>query len=539
MARRDGNLEARFRNAGVALLAAGFLLLAAGFFLSLVFGRTAWWNAALAGLGALLLSAYLWVNRASVRESGRRRSTQVRASLALVAAAVFGIAAAVNYIFQRHPVRFDLTEEKRFSLAPQTHEVLDALERPVTVTMFYSERRTLPEVFRARALLEEYDKAGGDFLEFRAVDADKNPSEARRYGIKEYNTVVFESGENRKDVLQRDYITYALGAGRQPEPKFQGEKVFTSAILAMTAESQKTVYFTEGHGEKDLASPEPNGLQVLKDVLEKENYRVGTVNLLKEGKVPEDAGVLAVAGPEKPFHPSEEKLLLDWLKQGGGAVLWVDPGVNPGLSRVLGAFGVGLGEDVVVDRTSFAFPDIRALIPKYRFHAVTEKLMDAGVVTIFPFARSVRQEDPELEGAQRTVLLETTAEGWGETRRERGRARYDEGEDVKGPVPLAQASEWSPKESPETKARLVVFGSSTFPTNQMEGAPGNRDLAVNAVNWTAEEESKISIRPKEEKRRELVFSNVEANAVKVLVIFLLPLSVLATGVWVWFRRRAL
>ena len=60
------------------------------------------------------------------------------------------------------------------------------------------------------------------------------------------------------------------------------------------------------------------------------------------------------------------------------------------------------------------------------------------------------------------------------------------------PQPTAEAGRTA---KPET--RIVVFGDSDFVANGYLGIPGNRDLFLNTVNWLAQQENLISIRPRD------------------------------------------
>ena len=67
----------------------------------------------------------------------------------------------------------------------------------------------------------------------------------------------------------------------------------------------------------------------------------------------------------------------------------------------------------------------------------------------------------------------------------------DEGVDTPGPISLAVAVEGE-------GGRLVVFGDSDFATNQYFDYQGNGDLQLlNALSWLPEDESLISIRPRQ------------------------------------------
>jgi ABC-type uncharacterized transport system involved in gliding motility auxiliary subunit len=526
----------QLRSNNAILLSAGLALAFGGLLAALILNTTNWWNISLMALGVVALLLFVAANLAEVKAVGKKRSTVVRANLTLVTLVMTAIVILLNYIVSRHPLQIDMTSNKINTLSDQTLEALKKLTQDVDVTMFTSAKRSSAEIQKAQQLLEEYSKFSGKF-HFKSVDGDKNPADVRRLKLTEANTVVFQSGDNRKDVLQRDYVTYAL-QGRQPVPKFQGEAAFTSALLKMTDTSHLVFYFTEGHGEKDLKNPQADGMNGFKDLLEKENYTVNTVNLLTAGKIPEDASVLAAVGPEKPFQPSEEQALKSFLQKGGKLILCIDPLVKSGLDSLLKDYGIKLGNDVVVDFTMSIPPDPRNIVPQYSGHPIVDKLSTSHVLTIMPFTRSVQTTDPGLKGATTTAFMKTTSNGFGETNLKSKALKQGPG-DLKGPVPIAVASEYSLPDNPSKKVRLVVYGGSNFLTNQFLQAPGNGDVGLNSFSWAAEEENKISIHPKEDDVRMINMTTVSANLMFYITVILIPLGTLIAGGIVWYRRRSL
>jgi len=518
----------------------GLVLILAGILAVLIFNTTNWWNLTLVGLGVLDLGLFLAANLTEVKEAGKKRSTLVRANLTLVALAMVCFVCGLNYVVSRHPVRFDLTSNKLYTLADQTKEVLKAIKQDVNVSLFVSNKRQTnvqAEVHRAQQLLEEYAKITPKF-HFKVVDVDQNPSEAKKLGIHEYNTVVFEAGDNRKDVLQRDYVTYSM-QGRQPVPKFQGEGAFTSALVKMNDTTHPVFYFTEGHGEKESGNPQPEGFNTFKDMLDQQNYSVKTINLLTSGKIPDDATGLAIIGPTHSFQPSESALIDDYLKKGGKLVLCVDPGVKPGLEPVMKDFGIKLGNDLVVDETSYGFPDVRVVIPQYLSHAIVEKLSENHIATLMPYTRSVHAQTPTLTGVTQSALMQTTDKGWALNDLKAKALKFRPGVDTKGPVTMAMAFEWAVSTDASKKARVVVFGNSNLITNQFLQGPANLDVGLNTFSWVAQEENKISIHPKEDDMRVMNLSNVGASFIYYLTVWVMPIAILALGGWVWYRRRSL
>jgi len=524
------------RSFNLPVLSAGLALVLGGLVAAQILNTSTWWTLSMMVLGGIVLVVFLIANLAEVKAAGKKKSNVVKANLTLVAIVMAAIVILINYIASRHPLQADLTSNKINTLSDQTVDALKKLTQDVDVTMYTSAKRSSPEIQKAQQLLEEYKKYSTKF-HFKSVDGDKNPADVRRLKLTEANTVVFLSGDNRKDVLQREYVTYAL-QGRQPMPKFQGEAAFTSALVKMADTKHLTFYFTEGHGEKDPKSPQPDGLTSFKDLLEKENYTVNSVNLLTTGKIPDDAAVMAVIGPEKPFQGFEETALRTYLQKGGKLILCIDPLAKSGLDSLLKDFGIKVDNDVVVETSMFIPPDPRNIVPQYMSHPIVEKLSSSHVLTIMPFMRSLRQVEPGLKGAVVSCVMRTTDTGWGENNM-KAKELKKTSTDLNGPVSLALVTEYTLPEDSSKKSRVVVYGGSNFLTNQFLQAPGNGDVGVNSFSWAAEEENKISIHPKEDDVRVINMTAVGTNLMFFIVVIFIPLSTLLTGCYVWYRRRSL
>src|SRR6185295_3137046 len=107
--------------------------------------------------------------------------------------------------------------------------------------------------------------------------------------------------------------------------------------------------------------------------------------------------------------------------------------------------------------------------------------------------------------------------------------------DLKGPVSLAVAATKDLADS--KKARLVVVGDSDFASNSVFGLQGNGNLFLNTVSWLAQDESFISIRPKNPEDRRLTMTEAQGRLVSFVMLLFLPVGVLITGISVWMKRR--
>ena len=61
---------------------------------------------------------------------------------------------------------------------------------------------------------------------------------------------------------------------------------------------------------------------------------------------------------------------------------------------------------------------------------------------------------------------------------------------------------------------------------------------MNAVGWLAQQESLISIRPREASDRRLTMTAAHITLMFWLSIVVIPGAVLGTGVYTWWRRRS-
>ncbi|MCL6451240.1 MAG: GldG family protein [Acetobacteraceae bacterium] len=466
------------------------------------------------------------------------------ANALVVLAAVVGILVLLNLLASGYRVRLDLTLGRQYQLSPQTREVLKSLTEPVKVTAFLEEGS--PFGGRIRDLLEEYDYASPR-LKAEFVDPEKDPSKARAAGIESYDTTVFECGGRTKKVPLRDTFQF----GETPDLsqiQFTGEQAFTRALIAVTRASTVPIYFLEGHDELGLYEE----LTSLKGELEGEGYKVDSLNLPRQGRVPSDCKLLVIAGPRKDLDQSEVAGLKEYLAQGGKLLVFVDP--LPGgprlvrLGQLLATVGVRLDEDVVVDPERCYFFDPISPVPGYSYHDVTRGLIDHGLAMVLPQARSLRP-DPEYKGDLVVEkLLWASNQAWGETN-VGGEVGLDDA-DVKSPLMLAvtvatpsppqpEGSSGAGQEPPQGEPRALVVGDASFISNEVVGFQGNLDFVLNAVGWLCGQRETVSIRPRDPQFRQVFLSGPQARWVFYGTVVVLPVAVLLAGGLVWLRRRTL
>ncbi|MBK8313888.1 MAG: Gldg family protein [Acidobacteria bacterium] len=271
--------------------------------------------------------------------------------------------------------------------------------------------------------------------------------------------------------------------------------------------------------------------------MKSENYEVKSVNLVSSNKVPDDCAAIVVAGPTKEFFPQEADLIGKYLDGGGKALIMLDPGSDGGLNNLLKNWNIIIANDTVIDVSGvgrlFGTGPAVPLVTNYGAHPITKDLNR--VATFFPFARSVDTGESAKGDVVFIKMLNTSEASWAETELKGNEAKFDEGKDKKGPVCLGVAMTKMLGENQDI--RLVVIGDSDFATNNYAGKAGNGDLFLNTVNWLAQDEDLIAIRPKSPTNRSITLSESQQKTFFLLTVLLMPLVVIGTGVWIWWKRR--
>jgi ABC-type uncharacterized transport system involved in gliding motility auxiliary subunit len=506
------NRQEIFKSAGylgAALLLAGYLRYTVQELMDTI-------NKAMMIAGGVLLAISLALNFRAIHDQFRRRSTRLGANTAVMTVAVVAILALINFLGYRHHKRFDVTAEKLYTPSDQTRKIVSGLQKEVKIIKFEKE-----DDANLRDRMQEYRDLSRR-LSYERIDPEAKPEIAKRYKDKiaslSMGDVVVESGSRVERVQETS------------------EQALTNAILKVTREQLKAICFTEGHSEKPLSSTsEAEGLGLIEKLLKDENYQTRSVNLVTANQVPSDCDVLVAAGPKSLF-PQEAAMIGKYLDAGGKALLMVDPDTAPELGDVLKLWGIELANDTVIDASGvgrlFGTGPAVPLVINYGSHPVTKD--STRDMTFFPLARSLNVSRNPPGGVSTTELLKTSEQSFGETELKDNEARFDEGKDKKGPVTLGVAAS---KSVGEKEARLLVIGDSDFATNNYARHAPNRNLFMNMVNWLAQDEDLIGIRPKNPADRRVTMTVSQQNLFRLMAIFFLPLAVIGAGGYIWWKRR--
>jgi ABC-type uncharacterized transport system involved in gliding motility auxiliary subunit len=485
--------------------------------------------------GLALVILYTIGQWREIRTYFQHRSARYGALAAVSVVVVLGIVVLVNYLGARRTARWDLTENSVNSLSEQTIKVLETLDAPMKMTVF----DTAQNIERHRARMSMYDLAS-DNVSLELTDGDRDPIRAKSFEVAVYPTLVIEYKDKVEKVTALE------------------ERDITSAIVRATTGMQRKMYFVQGHGERDPEGTDSRGYAgVVQQYLRADNIAVEKLLLTQNPDVPQDATILAIAGPTTDYLDTEIESVKRYLARGGRLLLMLDPTIEandtqmPLLTALAKEWGAEVGNDIIVDLSGRS-PNGTFIVaaPPYPAQPITEQFR---VSTVFPIARSVVPAMTPPAGRTVQPIVETAAAAWAETDtkglRERTAPQLNaDAGDRQGPVAMAVAiSTPKPPDTPEAPAanqkpaepetRLVVFGDADFAANAYGGQLGNADLFMNSVNWLTAQENLIAIRPREAGDSRLTITTPQMNAVFAFAVFLAPALVFGAAILVAIRRR--
>jgi hypothetical protein len=452
----------------------------------------------------------------------------------------------LNYVGNAHNRKWDLSFQRTASPSGDSVRLVENLNRPFEVFLFYPEAN---EVLEELAGYFEELASHSDLIQVRVYDHVMEPKLAKELGARQNGSLVYRYGDN-KEVVR---IGAEMAEARGKLAKVDGE--FQNKFLKLVAD-KRIAYLTAGHGERTYEwkgrEEARHPVTGLKKILRKQNFEVKPLGLGQGlgAEVPEDASLLVIVDPSDDFLPEEMAALERYLEGGGRMWIALDPDHSSNVAELLEDFGIRFQPgplanerhfmrasykkadryNLYTNRTS-SHPSVNTLSQNASRLAVVllgsgylEKAEGAGpgvraVMTLRSMPMTWADEDRDLEpdgpGAQKKT--------------------YDLAAAVTAPVQGDdnEATETTPdpegKERAGEETRLIVLADADALSDQVIGNLGNYFFFEDGLKWLFEEEPLIGSVGTEEDVR-IMHTKEEDVVWFYTTIFAVPLVVLGIGI---------
>ena len=507
--------------------------------------------------GIILSLSALLLSPKSTTSFFKGRRGKYGTSSAIMFISVITIIILANSFFVINSYRFDTTATKVFSLSKQTEKLLSNLETPIRANAFFvpSDNEQSQLKTNAEDLLSEFAKSSSKFS-YRFTDPQLNKTLAIKYGVMQYPAIVFEdlSSGKQQPVYEKAFNPFS-------------EQDFITAMLIGMGDTQKVIYYSNGHKEKSLSRDATTnivtdeGIDYFIEGLKRDNYDVKSINFEQVNEIPSDAASLIIIGPKSSLPPSHAKMIADYIAKGGRIAFLMDPNPHVTWNELLSNWGIIVSQQPIADPLSslagskFLTPLLQKsnnqFVPEQKLLEYTRNntsetkrilsITDQINAAFFPGAGAIIETIDEKERpfhVQNIQLGVSTAISWLEPNIED--PKFDENTDIQGPFSMISIIESTGPVNSNVPifdlSKIMIFGDSDFVTNKWFYSNQNSDLILNSMAWLAEDYEVISIRPKVVPFRSIVVNRREREFLKWTsgLPFVL---MLVTSTVVWWRRR--
>ena len=460
-------------------------------------------------------------------------------SYSMAMAAIFiVIVVVINMIVGAIPSKYsqlDVSSSKLYTIGDETKKVLKALDKDVTI---YQIAQSGSEDDTISNLLKRY-KDESKHIKVEVKDPVVNPKFASEYTTDDLaaNSLIVVCGDRNKVISYNDMYSTSVdyNTWQQTTTGFDGEGQITSAIGYVTSEDLPIMYTLSGHGEKDLDSS-------FKEDIQKANIDIKELNLLTEGKVPDDADCLMIVSPTSDISEEEKTEILDYLEAGGKAMIFSDYTQDdlPNFDAVLASYGVKRAEGIVFEGDSqhYGMQMPYYLVPTVNSTDASSETASAGSYVLAPYAQGIQKTDDVRDTVTIDSILTTPDQAYSKTNMQSSQIEKED-DDVNGPFDLGVAI--TEKLDDDKETQIVYYSTANLMESQVNQmvSGGNEKLLLESLSWmtSTDESSSVSISSKSLQSTSLTVTDYDAAFWKICTIGLIPGVFLVAGFLIWLRRR--
>ncbi len=496
-------------------------------------------------------------------------------SVATILTVVFVVLViAVNFIFtalsERFPFKWDVTDLGIYSFGEETKDYLDDLNKDVQVTLISStgENIQVNDYYQSyyyqnygvdfnsalitagsalKAFTEQSDK-----ISYSVVDIDQDPAFVSKFQ-KEHPSETLQQGQilvqcdGKLQIVSYIDMIYidsemktANGSARMA---LKTERMMLSAVMAVTADNVPKVLFTTGHNEASAGK--------LQSLLGENTYEVGTINLGTE-EIPEDTTMIIINSPLADFTLGEVKKLDTFLENGGNygknVVFFgsVTQGDIPNLESLLKDWGILINKSAVIETNANRVYDQYgyAYYLDYADEVYGEKYQNRTTKTWTAYAIALDTAFDSVDTRSTSVILtvpETAVLMPLDLTEEEGKTWTPQTAETKGPFDagIIGTKRRYDSNNDALESHVTAFSSSYMVSDTYLGASSfdNSSYILDVFAGLTGKEESLDILSKEISTKATAMTAGTVYAYMIVFVIVLPLLMVALGIFVWIRRR--
>lgn len=460
----------------------------------------------------------------------RTKNTKKGSYSIAVTAVVIAIIFVLNLFVRQLPEnirQIDISDTSIYEISSTTKKLVKNLDYDIKLYVLADKSETDD---RIKNFISKY--AGqSDKISVEWIDPVLHPSTLTKYSAEENSIVVSCAKTDRQTTVSFDDILVGSSSyygTTSAATSFDGDGQLTSALNYVTSSKEYKAYYTTGHGETDLSTS-------VTDLMEKSRVSSEGLNLLSSTSIPDDCDLLIMNGPTSDLTDDEIKVLQNYMNN-GGKIICLLAYTDKSMSHLYGFlkdYGMTVSDGYIADTERCYQGNYYYLIPNVTASGDMASGMTSNSVLLVN-SKGLTVSDPDDDSITTESFMTTSKNGYDITEKGQTQGTYTLGATAEQTVSVKNKD----GDEEDTESRLTVYGSNMLIDEQLTSSFSNLEnltLFMNSVTSSLDDADNISIASKS---LEVTYNSIAyPGFFSILIIFVIPLALLAGGFIIWFRRR--
>jgi len=458
---------------------------------------------------------------------------------------IFPLLIAVNFFSSAKNYNFDLSSIGKFSYSETSRSILKQIDKKISVTAFYprpleasgkEESWALSAVRMEIAIYLEQLSAINPRIEVRFINADVERDLLGEFDQVSNGMVVFRTLKSGSSFGGSPYLEEKILVQNKKDLEDLERKV-VQAINNLSSPS-KTIYFTTSNGEhysEKYSNILDGKITKLTNSLTFFNYQIKELGFkeLWAPKIPQDADMLAIIGPETEFSEEAQKSILDYLIDKNGKVfITIDPKSKENFKWLteLSSFNFEIGDLRQVQGR----PEIIA--NNFPEHPISNLFIKKEIGAVFSNSGYFEKLNSRVDlKFKESILLES---GFTTFLDNNSNSKLDDNEKQNSFILGVALTVDKNGENKEEAGKVIIYSGTDWITDRYFLYNLNPALAGNSFNWLHQKQIIDSILTKKEDTPIITLTQNQKLFIWSVGLFGYPLSIiLGLSLYVNSRRK--
>lgn len=460
--------------------------------------------------------------------------------IVLAVAIVFLVNAVGHSLSEHLPLSADLTANANYDIGDDSKEVLSLIDDDINIYVLAAKGNFQGNSYlvQARKILEQYPKYN-KHITLQFIDYTTDPTFAAQYPDLDLSEgdVVVVGPQSVKQIMLSNLFTYTYDSEENLVVNgSRAEEAISSAIVSVVTENPVNVTILTGNA----VSEDRNTLE---QILTDNNFVVNELDMVTGNFG--DSEILILLAPTQDLSEDVLKKIDDFLNNNGelGHTLIYAADVNqPELSNIdtfLREWGIEYGDGAIFETDEnnvYGYQPYYPLV-NYSDDTFSKMIKDSSKRVLLPLSRPINILFNFKDNKTVTQLLEFS-DTTGVRPKDAGENFRAEDAVRRGPMPALVMSTYAIPGA-EKQSNIIAYPSvqalsATFLSNT---SVANAEYLTAVLNTVTQRTDAVSIEPKSLSGNILTVSAAGASAWGIILCIVVPVLILAAGIFIYLKRR--